>query len=123
MDRGSKKGLKNGGIAAMFAAQSSQIKQHDGVDKKVWWIIFLCMWRDIDILPFKPLLLIVQYYLICRLIHSQGIVNKGLKVIKSVIIKLCAGPKLALVFPVGGSLEEKPRCLWCPVFFMIYLSL
>jgi hypothetical protein len=35
VDHGSKKGLKNGGIAAMFAAQTSQIKQHDGVDKKV----------------------------------------------------------------------------------------
>jgi DNA polymerase delta subunit 3 len=34
VDRGSKKGLKNGGIAAMFAAQTSQIKQQDGMDKK-----------------------------------------------------------------------------------------
>jgi len=59
VDHGSKKGLKNGGIAAMFAAQTSQSKQQDGVDKKVWWIIFLFMWRDIDILPFKPLLFIV----------------------------------------------------------------
>jgi len=59
MDRGSKKGLKNGGIAAMFAAQTSQIKQQDGMDKKVWWIIFLFIWRDIEILPFKPLLFIV----------------------------------------------------------------
>lgn len=54
MDGGSKKGLKNGGIAAMFAAQTSQIKQQDGMDKKVWWIIFLFIWRDMDILPFKP---------------------------------------------------------------------
>ena len=118
VDRGSKKGLKNGGIAAMFAAQTSQIKQQDGMDKKVWWIIFLFVWRDIDILPFKPLLFIIQCYLICRLMHSEGIVNKGLKGIKSVIIKSCAGLKLAVVFPRGGS-EEKSKCLWFPVFFMI----
>jgi hypothetical protein len=62
VDRGSKRGLKNGGIAAMFAAQ----KQQDGVDKKVWWIIFLFIWRDIDVLPFIPLLFIAQCYLICR---------------------------------------------------------
>lgn len=123
VDCGSKKGLKNGGIAAMFAAQTSQIKQQDGVDKKVCWIIFLFIWRDIDILPFKPLLFIVQCYLICRLILSEDIVNKLLKGIKSVIIKSCARLKLAVVFPRGGSLEEKPKCRWCPVFFMIYLSL
>lgn len=50
VDRGSKKGLKNGGIAAMFAAQTSQIKQQDSMDKKVWWIIFHFICRDIDIL-------------------------------------------------------------------------
>jgi len=122
VDRGSKKGLKNGGIAAMFAAQTSQIKQQDGMDKKVWWIIFLFICRDIDILPIKPLLFIVQCYLICRLIQSEGIVNKSLKGIKSVIIKSYAGLKLAMVFPRGGS-EEKSKCLWCSVFFMIYLSL
>jgi len=55
-------------------------------------------------------------------IHSEGIVNKGLKGRKSVIIKSCAGLKLAVVFPRGGS-EEKSKCLWYPVFFMIYLSL
>lgn len=73
-------------------------------------------------MPFKPLLFVVQYYLICRLIHSEGIVNKGLKGIKSVIIKSCAGLKLVIVFPRGG-LEEKSKCLWCSLFFMIYLSL
>ena len=62
VDRGSKRGLKNGGIAAMFAAQ----KQQDGMDKKVWWIVFIFIWRDINVLPFKPLLFIVQCYLICR---------------------------------------------------------
>lgn len=122
MDRGSKKGLKNGGIAAMFAAQTSQVKQQDGMDKKVWWIIFLFICRDIDILPFKPLLFIVQCHLICRLIHSEGIVNRSLKGIKSVFIKSCAGLKLAMIFPRGGS-EEKCKRLWRFVFFMIYLSL
>jgi len=105
----------------MFAAQTSQIKQQDGVDKKVWWIILLFMWRDIDILPFKPLLFIVQCYLICRLIHSEGFVNKGLKDIKSVIFKSCAGLKLAMVFLRDG-LEEKSKCLWFSCIFHDYLS-
>jgi hypothetical protein len=120
VDHGSKKGLKNGGIAAMFAAQTSKIKQHDDVDKKVCWVIFVCVWRDIDIQPFKTLLFIVHCYFNCRFVHYQSIENKGLKSIKSVSIKSCTGLKLALVFLRGGLLEEKPECLWCPVFFFTF---
>jgi hypothetical protein len=79
-------------------------------------------WRDIDIQSFKTSF-IVPWYLICRFLYYQSIENKGLKVIKSVSIKLYAGLKLAVGFLRVRLLEEKPKCLWCPVFFMICLSL
>ena len=45
--------------------------------------------------------------MICnRFIHSEGIVDKGLKGIKCVIIKSCAGLKLVVVFSRGGSWKK-----------------
>lgn len=72
----------------MFAAQTSKIKQHDDKDKKVCWILFLSVWRDVDVQPFTPLLFIVECCLICRLVHYQSIENKSLKGSKSVIVTL-----------------------------------